>query len=293
MSSARRALRIEIGYDLGSVAEWIRFSLHGENYVLARRSDVTSARGPEATSFDELSAWHVRRVLAAAVADPRRAASIRAFLGSRVVGFQYEAPTPQPSELTAWLERARGDVALFRVVRTRYTVDLALDGFADVVEDLLPPGTEEETEDYIEFVLRDPEGKPVSQVAFLDYEITLPDGRKRAGKLDADGYAHVGPIPSGQCEIEFVGLEDPRPPDNSVPLPPSRLDSFIEFLIQREDGEPLADQLCEIILSTGQVQVHRSGPDGMVRIDDIPFGVCQFRMTEVQDSLWHRVEHER
>jgi len=39
-----------------------------------------------------------------------------------------------------------------------------------------------------------------------DYVLTLPDGGRRRGKLDGNGYARVDGIPPGQCTIDFPAL---------------------------------------------------------------------------------------
>ena len=56
----------------------------------------------------------------------------------------------------------------------------------------------------IEIELVDKEGRPVPGEA---WELTLPDGTKRSGQLDGDGYAKVAPIPEGTCQVTFPRLD--------------------------------------------------------------------------------------
>jgi hypothetical protein len=56
----------------------------------------------------------------------------------------------------------------------------------------------------IEIELTDDDGQPVGGEAF---ELLLPDGSKRSGQLDADGYTKVTSIPEGTCQVTFPGLD--------------------------------------------------------------------------------------
>ncbi len=54
--------------------------------------------------------------------------------------------------------------------------------------------------DYIEIELKTSDGKPVPNE---DYDLTLPDGSTKSGKLDADGRAKVADIPPGKVTVAF------------------------------------------------------------------------------------------
>ena len=53
---------------------------------------------------------------------------------------------------------------------------------------------------FVEIVLQDENGNPV---AGESYELKLPDGRVRTGKLDGKGVVRVEGIPMGECTIKF------------------------------------------------------------------------------------------
>lgn len=55
-----------------------------------------------------------------------------------------------------------------------------------------------EFKDWIEIKGEDMRGEPLSD---HDYVVKLPDGNEKKGKLDKDGFARVGGIPPGRCEI--------------------------------------------------------------------------------------------
>ncbi len=62
----------------------------------------------------------------------------------------------------------------------------------------------EQEQSWIEIELVDDEGRPVP---FERYELVLPNGRKRYGRLDANGLARVNGIKPGSCEINFPRLD--------------------------------------------------------------------------------------
>lgn len=57
---------------------------------------------------------------------------------------------------------------------------------------------------WVEIQLVDADGKPVVGTTF---EIKLPDGALRSGKLDVLGKARFDEIPPGQCEVRFPELD--------------------------------------------------------------------------------------
>lgn len=62
--------------------------------------------------------------------------------------------------------------------------------------------TEEDIEEksWIEIEMVDEEDNPVPGEK---YQITLPDGKVARGTLDQNGFAHIGGIESGTCQITF------------------------------------------------------------------------------------------
>lgn len=59
--------------------------------------------------------------------------------------------------------------------------------------------------DWVEIVLEDKAGNPV---AGAEFELDLPDGSTRKGKLDFRGRKKVSGIPSGSCTVRFPALPD-------------------------------------------------------------------------------------
>lgn len=53
---------------------------------------------------------------------------------------------------------------------------------------------------WIEIELKDEDGDPVPKAK---YELTLPDGTKKTGRLNAEGFARVNNIPDGECQVCF------------------------------------------------------------------------------------------
>jgi type VI secretion system secreted protein VgrG len=67
---------------------------------------------------------------------------------------------------------------------------------------LVPP---EKKLDFVEIRLHNDAGVPVSNAP---YEVTLPNGRMFKGKLDADGFARIDGVPSGECNVRFPEHEE-------------------------------------------------------------------------------------
>lgn len=62
--------------------------------------------------------------------------------------------------------------------------------------------------DWIEIKLTDSEGYPIKDI---DYEMQLPDGEIKKGKLDNDGYAKVEDLPPGKYKVSFPYKEGSIP----------------------------------------------------------------------------------
>lgn len=63
---------------------------------------------------------------------------------------------------------------------------------------------EPEENHWIDIRLVDEEGEPVPGVEF---EIKLPDGRKRRGVTNAHGVVYFSGLEAGECEFSFIGLD--------------------------------------------------------------------------------------
>lgn len=57
---------------------------------------------------------------------------------------------------------------------------------------------------WIEIVLRDEDGVPVANEP---YRLTLPNGERRSGTLDARGFARVDGIDPGTCDVTFPRID--------------------------------------------------------------------------------------
>jgi type VI secretion system secreted protein VgrG len=66
--------------------------------------------------------------------------------------------------------------------------------------------TEEDLEEksWIEIELVDEEDNPVPGEK---YKVTLPNGKVAQGTLDQNGFAHIGGIDPGTCQISFPNLD--------------------------------------------------------------------------------------
>ncbi len=62
-----------------------------------------------------------------------------------------------------------------------------------------------EFKDWIELELIGEDGIKISNI---DYILYLPNGNKREGKLNEDGYAKENDVPPGKCKIEFTNIEN-------------------------------------------------------------------------------------
>jgi len=64
--------------------------------------------------------------------------------------------------------------------------------------------TETQEQAWVAVELVNEHGKPVSNVR---YRIVLPDGTKREGRLDSNGYARIDNVAVGSCQISFPELD--------------------------------------------------------------------------------------
>jgi hypothetical protein len=98
----------------------------------------------------------------------------------------------------------RGELVF--VQRSRQTVD------ARIIERSVPqvpkpfePDEIIDSDDWIELLIADEDDAPVVGVA---YELELPDGSVRRGRTNRDGIARVEQIPSGNCKLTLVELDE-------------------------------------------------------------------------------------
>ena len=71
-----------------------------------------------------------------------------------------------------------------------------------------PPPAVEETASETTFValeMKDEDGEPL---AHARYVVELPDGSKREGRLNANGYARIDGVNPGQCKVTFPDYDE-------------------------------------------------------------------------------------
>lgn len=71
-----------------------------------------------------------------------------------------------------------------------------------------PPPPVEETASETTFValeMKDEDGEPM---AYARYVVLLPDGSKREGRLNANGYARIDGVNPGQCKVSFPDYDE-------------------------------------------------------------------------------------
>jgi type VI secretion system secreted protein VgrG len=66
-------------------------------------------------------------------------------------------------------------------------------------------GTQRTALTWIAIQLVDEDGEPVAEAS---YEVTLPDGSVRTGKLGGDGRAEERGVQAGTCQVRFPELQD-------------------------------------------------------------------------------------
>ena len=76
-----------------------------------------------------------------------------------------------------------------------------------------------EFKDWIEISLVDFSGNPVPDE---DYNLYLPDGSEKSGKLDSEGLATVKDVPPGKFHVKFPGVATIYPEEEGEQYPPGR-----------------------------------------------------------------------
>jgi hypothetical protein len=99
---------------------------------------------------------------------------------------------------------ARGRLTLVRTpsVKIRYGWTKAERAEPEAPE--LPPAEIPKTEHWLEIELVDDLGNVVPNEK---YRVTLPDGRVREGRLNAQGRARMDDVPPGVCEVGFPDID--------------------------------------------------------------------------------------
>ena len=69
-----------------------------------------------------------------------------------------------------------------------------------------------------------------------------------------------------------------------------RLRTWIEFQLLRADDTPAAGEEYRLKLPGGEIRSGSLDDDGVVRIDDIPAGVCEICFPRYDQDLWTPIE---
>lgn len=178
------------------VASLVRVRLRGfDDCELRLRSEQADG---EALSLDDRQLARALRVATNEIA-PQRLRSLLQQSGHR------GEPQDEAALLDALRRRIdRGELVF--VQRARQTVDARV--IQPDIPPVRPPHEPEdivEEDDWIEVLIADEDGEPVSGVA---YELELPDGSVRRGRTNRFGIARCGPIPSGTCKLTLPELDE-------------------------------------------------------------------------------------
>jgi type VI secretion system secreted protein VgrG len=71
-----------------------------------------------------------------------------------------------------------------------------------------------------------------------------------------------------------------------------RLRTWIEFQLLRADDTPAAGEEYRVRLPGGAIRTGALDQNGVVRIDDIPSGVCEICFPKLDQDLWMPLEPE-
>ncbi len=117
-----------------------------------------------------------------------------------------------------------------------------------------------------------------SPVAFEPYEIKLPNGAVRAGKLDRDGKAREERIPAGLCIVrfpdrDFTCFEDAV----SGEIPGER---WLRIEVLEGDGKPVAGELYRLELPTGEIMEGKLDASGRAELYGLRADTCTVTFPE-------------
>ncbi|HEX6243739.1 MAG TPA: hypothetical protein VFZ61_22650 [Polyangiales bacterium] len=156
----------------------------GQQYLF--RAGSSHAAVPGRAAYEALSHAAAAAILQAMAAEPSRAPVLRDLL--QRAARLFEVPPTAEREAPVLLRRER-------------QYQRPPDASAPATPSQLKRAKEV---DFLEVQLVDVEGQPYANEA---YEVTLPDGSKRRGSLNRDGYLYLADIPSGDCSVRFLKFQ--------------------------------------------------------------------------------------
>ncbi|HZV00719.1 MAG TPA: hypothetical protein VFF73_28650 [Planctomycetota bacterium] len=117
---------------------------------------------------------------------------------------------------------------------------------------------------WVELEILDQDGLPLAGEV---YQVRLPDGTVRYGRVDEDGLARVDEIPEGDCVVMLPNVDQDAFLETTA--------DWIELAFVGEADEPLEGEEFTVILADGSKREGKVGPSGIVRLDGIPPGKCR------------------
>jgi hypothetical protein len=155
---------------------------------------------------------------------------------------------------------------------------------------------------WIAIKLVDENDRPIPNEKYI---IIFPDGTKKEGNLDANGYAYFDGIPPGICTVGFPDFgpfcsfvstltqsqrTDPSwagwTGPSSSPLPPAQAPTWVDVRLLDQSGAGVAGEKYEIELPNGDVAQGFLQPDGTAHVDGIiPAGDCKICFPELDKTF--------
>jgi hypothetical protein len=159
---------------------------------------------------------------------------------------------------------------------------------------------------WIAIKLVDEKNEPIKQAKYI---IIFPDGNKKEGKLDDNGYAYFDGIPPGMCTVGFPDwspfwdfevcftsskITDPNWDGwsgsagvTSGPLvPPPQNPASIDIELVDEADVGVGGEKFEVTLPNGDVTQGFLRNDGTFHVDGIvPGGDCKIRFPDIDKSF--------
>jgi hypothetical protein len=129
------------------------------------------------------------------------------------------------------------------------------------------PAPEKKTDDYIDFTLKDADGKALGNVKC---KVKLKSGEALDATTDGDGHVHIDMRPEGPYTVEITG--------DALEL------THVDIAAEDPDGRPLAGMSGKIKFADGTEIAVITDAEGRVRLDDVPKGEYTFTLDQPKDD---------
>ncbi len=196
----------------------------------------------------------------------------------------------------------RGDLVLMREPRVGVipTLTMPVRPRSARVEEP-PPSKKEDApttgKTWIEVELVDQDGNAVPD---LRYQIELPGGTRRSGKLDENGRAHLKDLDPGQCQVSFPDLDagewdgpgtsqlvspEPQPRIQPQQQPGAPSDqTWVDIGLIDQDGKAVPNVRYQIDLADGTSKTGQLDADGKIRICDLDPGTYELSFPDIDGN---------